>query len=213
MQCWGFYWSIFPKTERTVDYNHPAAQGWFQKGLQQLEPLFYPVKCSYCLQWPAQLRQNQKPKNEHRGVLTPSSPTVTAGLHSLAKNIQISSRTIFLNAISVTLPLNFIWRWLQMRLKVCEGTEGNCPCSLFHFGVMWGQCNLNYPKKAVANRKGQPTAPEPQLWHTEGKKAQKKPVDRNHWKVLLKYPFQNQDVSLWNWAWSLSHLKLKHFIF
>lgn len=36
-------------------------------------------------------------------------------------------------------------------------------CCLFHSGVMWGQCNWNYAKNAVANSKGQTTALVPQL--------------------------------------------------
>lgn len=46
----------------------------------------------------------------------------------------------------------------------------------------------------------------------EEKRPKEGTVDQKNEKVLLKYSFLNQDVSLWNWARSLSHLKLKYFI-
>lgn len=109
------------------------------------------------------------------------------------------------------------FRWDSRSVKALR--ESDCPCSafsgVFHFGVMWGQCNWNYAKNTVANRKGQPVALVPQPWQLQTHKRERHKegtVDQSNQKVLLKYSFLNQDVFLWNWAWSLSHLKLKHLI-
>lgn len=109
------------------------------------------------------------------------------------------------------------FKWDSRSVKALR--EPDCPCSafsgVFHFGVMWGQCNWNCAKNAVANRKGQPAALVPQLWQLQTHKRERHKegtVDQSNQKVVLKYSFLNQDVFLWSWAWSLSHLKLKHFI-
>lgn len=100
----------------------------------------------------------------------------------------------------------------QVLLKGCEGTHGKSDCSGF-FQCSLLLMQLEQCKKGSDKQEKSDYRFMPQLWQfqTQGREKEEQQIKIIEIFFFTAF-FSKQDCFIWNWAWSLCHLKLKFSI-